>query len=330
MALDQIANEMSTVPIGRSMYRHLNPDGERLVFWTRHQVPDAGQIGEAAAAEGMETSTLGDLLRTYRKAAGLTQEDLAEDAKISVRGLSNLERGIIHTPRRYTIQALARALELSPEDENSLRAALRRSRSASPGISRTLPTPPPVQTVLIADILGYNPSVDELESDAGTGLAMRFAAWLVTKRRGGLVRVLNGDKLMVVFPSPRQALCAAIELQQKCCRIGEESLGLRVGLDAGELEVGDRGEYHGLALNLAARLCGAARASEALASQTVIHLAQKVSGVNYQDRGVMTFIGVPDPIRVFQVLPVLPNRQQIQATSESADLEAISLSSAGD
>ena len=140
--------------------------------------------------------------RTAR-AAGLTQEDLAEDAKISVRGLSNLERGIIRAPRRYTIQALARALELSPEDESSLRAAVRRSRSAAPVLSGDLPDPPPVQTVLIADILGYNLCMDELESDSGTGLAMWFAAWLVLKRRGGLVRVLNGDKIVAVFPSPR-------------------------------------------------------------------------------------------------------------------------------
>ena len=96
--------------------------------------------------------------------------------------------------------------------------------------------------------------------------------------------------------------------------MGEESLGLRVGLDAGELLVGERGESRGLALNLAVRLCGVARASEALASQTVIHLAQKISGLSYHDRGVMTLRGFPDSMRIFQVLPVLPSWKLMQAT----------------
>jgi transcriptional regulator with XRE-family HTH domain len=38
-------------------------------------------------------TTFGDLLRRYRLAAGLTQEELAEQAHLSPRAISDLERG---------------------------------------------------------------------------------------------------------------------------------------------------------------------------------------------------------------------------------------------
>ena len=41
----------------------------------------------------MTETEFGDLLRRYRTAAGLTQEELAERAGLSTRGISDLERG---------------------------------------------------------------------------------------------------------------------------------------------------------------------------------------------------------------------------------------------
>jgi ribosome-binding protein aMBF1 (putative translation factor) len=55
-------------------------------------------------------SSFGELLRRYRVAAGLSQEALAEQARLSVRGISDLERGLSRTPRRETVALLAEAL----------------------------------------------------------------------------------------------------------------------------------------------------------------------------------------------------------------------------
>ena len=57
-----------------------------------------------------ETS-FGDLLRRYRVAAGLTQEELAERASLSARGISDLERGARSAPQRHppTVGAGARS-----------------------------------------------------------------------------------------------------------------------------------------------------------------------------------------------------------------------------
>jgi tetratricopeptide (TPR) repeat protein/transcriptional regulator with XRE-family HTH domain len=74
-------------------------------------------------------AALGSLLRRYREAVGLSQEELAERAAISVRGVSDLERGLRRRPYPATMRRLASALELTPEDRAKLLAAARRSGS---------------------------------------------------------------------------------------------------------------------------------------------------------------------------------------------------------
>jgi WD40 repeat protein/transcriptional regulator with XRE-family HTH domain len=55
----------------------------------------------------------GDLLRHLRAGAGLTQEELAEAAGVSPRGVSALERGVNRTARKDTAELLAGALGLA-------------------------------------------------------------------------------------------------------------------------------------------------------------------------------------------------------------------------
>lgn len=54
----------------------------------------------------MKTQTLKDL----RKAAGLTQQELATHAELSISHYNLLERGIRNTPRARTMRRLAMAL----------------------------------------------------------------------------------------------------------------------------------------------------------------------------------------------------------------------------
>jgi transcriptional regulator with XRE-family HTH domain len=71
------------------------------------------------------STTFGDLLRQYRRAAGLTQEELAERAQVSPRAISDLERGARSRPWRETIGLLGDALELGPAERATLEAAAR-------------------------------------------------------------------------------------------------------------------------------------------------------------------------------------------------------------
>src|SRR5919199_656359 len=63
-----------------------------------------------ATADG--PGPFGGLLQQYRAAAGLSQEELAERAGLSRRGISDLERGQRRAPHPATIRRLADALNL--------------------------------------------------------------------------------------------------------------------------------------------------------------------------------------------------------------------------
>ena len=71
------------------------------------------------------SSEFGNLLRRYRLAAGLSQEQLAERAKISPNGISALERGYRRNPQRETVALLAGALMLSDDQRKEIEAAAR-------------------------------------------------------------------------------------------------------------------------------------------------------------------------------------------------------------
>jgi tetratricopeptide (TPR) repeat protein/transcriptional regulator with XRE-family HTH domain len=83
--------------------------------------------------------SFGDLLRRYRLAAGLTQEELAAQAGLSARGLSDLERGARLAPRRETVQLLAEALQLSAAERTRLEAAARQRGARAAGGSLSSP-----------------------------------------------------------------------------------------------------------------------------------------------------------------------------------------------
>ena len=69
---------------------------------------------------------LGDLLRRFRTAAGLTQEELAERAAISARTVSDIERGLRNMVYRETAKRLAEALDLEAADREEFEKTARR------------------------------------------------------------------------------------------------------------------------------------------------------------------------------------------------------------
>lgn len=80
---------------------------------------------------GRETRSFGELLRDHRRAAELTQEELAERAGLSRRTISDLERGLYLRPHLDTVRLLARALALGANDEAVFLAATRQSAHGS-------------------------------------------------------------------------------------------------------------------------------------------------------------------------------------------------------
>jgi class 3 adenylate cyclase len=81
----------------------------------------------------------------------------------------------------------------------------------------------------------------------------------------------TGDGYMAAFPRAADAVAAAAEIQRLVSRRNEDSqvaLGVRIGISAGD--VTERaGDYHGVPVIEAARLCAAAASGQILASETV-------------------------------------------------------------
>jgi branched-chain amino acid transport system substrate-binding protein len=191
-----------------------------------------------------------------------------------------------------------------------------------------------VRTFLIADVRGYT-SFTQAHGDEEAGrLAARFAALAreAVAATGGEVIELRGDEALCVFPSARQALRAAVELQRRFrARVEDEPvfpLGIGIGIAAGEA-VPIEGGYRGGALNLAARLCGLARPGQILVSETVTSLAGAVDGLRFVERRQVRVKGLERPVRTMEVLPEIELPPVPEAARPSGRRRGVVLMAAG-
>lgn len=91
----------------------------------------------------------GEQLRRHRRAAGLSQEELAEKAGLTANGVSALERGVRTRPYPHTVRALAVALRLSDAEREQLigatgrRATVATPKRPAPDFATSPPAPVP-------------------------------------------------------------------------------------------------------------------------------------------------------------------------------------------
>src|SRR5262249_9740578 len=116
-----------------------------ILVWSHVYIAGCLRLEEVMVTEHSESSTpFGEVLKRLRRAAGLTQEELAERAHLSRNAINALQRGARQTPRKDTVALLATALALSDEEHAALLAAARQRRRQSSAIS---PDPVPAPTV---------------------------------------------------------------------------------------------------------------------------------------------------------------------------------------
>ncbi|HZU14732.1 MAG TPA: AAA family ATPase [Chloroflexota bacterium] len=253
------------------------------------------------------TAGFAELLQRYRVAAGITQEELAEKARLSARAISDLERGVKVRPHVATVRQLADALQLSETEKEEFQLAARPNLAGRhPPAERATPG---VRTFLFADLRGYTQFTQEHGDEAAARLVAVFsrvvgegvAAW------DGDVIEYQGDRVLAVFQSARQALRASLDIQERLRLLPEEMLplGVGIGLDAGEAVVSEVSGFRGAALNLAARLCDQAKPGEVLSSEGVIHLAGSLDGIGYVEQAPLRLKGFTNPVTAVLVVPAL-------------------------
>ncbi len=187
--------------------------------------------------------SFGALLRAYRNAASLTQEALAERAKISTQAVGALERGDRRFPHTQTVDRLADALELAGPDRDGFVAAARR-----PGVPKDLSTraaprqlPPDIahftgreeQLETVTELLGgsSSPAVVAIVGMGGVGkttLAVHAAHLVAERFRDGHLYVdLRGPGAPL---PPREAL----GLLMRALGAADESVGSDLAAAAAE------------------------------------------------------------------------------------------------
>src|SRR5437763_4516273 len=145
--------------------------------------------------DATEDRPFGAVLRAYRVAAGLSQEELAERAHLSQRTISDLERGVTTAPYRDTVAQLADALKLTASERGALEDAVRRARSSpaagrEPGRAPVDPllatklAVPPARPALVSRprliarlVAGLQGPFTLLSAPAGSGKTTLLSAW---------------------------------------------------------------------------------------------------------------------------------------------------------
>jgi predicted ATPase/transcriptional regulator with XRE-family HTH domain len=119
--------------------------------------------------ENAPATSFAALLRQHRMASDLSQEALAERAGLSVRAISDLERGLRRSPYRETVRFLADALGLAAADRAALEAAVDRGRRLHAG-ARTVPQPfVPNLPAVATRFIGRGPEIAALRGQLYRG-----------------------------------------------------------------------------------------------------------------------------------------------------------------
>lgn len=177
-------------------------------------------------------SSFGDVLRELRTARSLTQEELAERAGITVKGVSALERGERRRPYPHTVRSLADALGLEQTERERLVAAVPRrgaTEQTLPGESLPPAAPAPLVgrdrdiEAVVAALWARERPVVTLTGPGGVGktsLARHAAAGAAEAFPGGVVLVELAD-----VTTPRAVLTAVAA----ALRVPESGFGGTVG-----------------------------------------------------------------------------------------------------
>jgi adenylate cyclase len=151
---------------------------------------------------------------------------------------------------------------------------------------------------LFADIAGFTALTESHGDEQAAELVADFcsAAKLVLPHYGGTQIKTIGDAIMLRVPDPGQAVRLGLNIAHDLMH-GHGAPAVRVGLHHGPAIERD-GDYFGAAVNLAARVSGAAAGGEVLLTAQTAALAPDLAGVLYESRGRRTLRNVREPVEL--------------------------------
>ena len=148
--------------------------------------------------------------------------------------------------------------------------------------------------ILAADVVGYS-ALMERDEEATYAEFERLKRELIEpslSRHDGRLIKTTGDGLA--------AMRCAVEMQDHLAS-GGSPLRLRVGLNLGDVIVGQDGELYGDGINIAVRLEGIADPGGILLSEKVYSEVEGKLDVGFQDRGEQQLKNISKPVRAYAV-----------------------------
>lgn len=159
---------------------------------------------------------------------------------------------------------------------------------------------------LFADMRGFTEFAERHGNAAAAAMVSRFleiARRAIARCDGAEIKT-EGDAIHAVFPAASSAVLCGLEIVDAAdelnARQPNRTLGLGVGVHAGEAVQTAEG-YIGRAVNIAARLCAAAKPGEVLVSSTVKGITQSSIPVGFIPKGNKRLKGIADPVMVYAV-----------------------------
>ena len=157
---------------------------------------------------------------------------------------------------------------------------------------------------LFSDMRGFTAFAERYGNTAAAAKVRSFleiARKAIANHEGAEIKT-EGDAIHAVFPSASSAVLCGLDIVDAAAELNkqepERPLNLGVGVHAGEAVETAEG-YIGTAVNLAARVCAAARPGEVLVTSTVKGITQASIPIGFIARGHMRLKGIREPVEVY-------------------------------
>jgi class 3 adenylate cyclase len=180
----------------------------------------------------------------------------------------------------------------------------RRSASGRPADDSRLPRG--TLTILVTDMVGSTELAEQLGDTRWWEILQAHNALVraQVEEHGGIEVKAQGDGFLVVFASARQAILAAVAIQQAAARHNAENpsqrIELRIGLHTGETVESD-GDVFGQNVILAVRIADAAAPGDVLVSGLTHDLTAAAGDLRFSTGEEVSLKGFSVPWRVHRV-----------------------------
>jgi adenylate cyclase len=156
--------------------------------------------------------------------------------------------------------------------------------------------------ILAADVVGYSAMMQRAEEATYAEferLKRDLIAPSLSRHDGRLIKT-TGDGALAEFASPLAAVRCATEMQDHLAE-GSGPFKLRIGLNLGDVIVGQDGDLYGDGINIAVRLEGIADPGGILISEKVYSEVEGKLDVGFEDRGEQQLKNIAKPVRAYAV-----------------------------